>query len=294
MTTQIPVRVAGAQIPVTTDVSTNVITIKAAIDYAVENECDYLVTPEGSLSGYSGMFGFNNAQIGMPMVRPDPFHNIKELTEAMGEVESYAKDKVGLCLGTVWQEQEDYSKSVGRNQIRFYKKSGEIVGATNKTYCVVPQDLPFKDHEIDDKGVQCWQLGEDTFKFNAVGLICNDMWGHGWSGGQMIPWVAKQQYNMNGREDCQILIHATNGFRGMNKKMKTLFDNWHHSHLTMMSHLCEIPIITVDNCWHMDGIKTEDDTSSESGVLIKGEFVTKIPRQGTQYFYHDFFGITYE
>ena len=26
--------------------------IKKAIDYAVENKCDYLVTPEGALSGY--------------------------------------------------------------------------------------------------------------------------------------------------------------------------------------------------------------------------------------------------
>ena len=33
--TQIPVRVAGAQIPVTQNIKDNVITIKKAIDYAV-------------------------------------------------------------------------------------------------------------------------------------------------------------------------------------------------------------------------------------------------------------------
>ena len=42
-------RIAGAQIPVSKDVEQNVKTIKHAIDWATDNECDFLVTPEGSL-----------------------------------------------------------------------------------------------------------------------------------------------------------------------------------------------------------------------------------------------------
>ena len=49
---QIPMRFAGAQMPCTPNVEANVKEIKKAIDYAVDNECDFLVTPEGSLSGY--------------------------------------------------------------------------------------------------------------------------------------------------------------------------------------------------------------------------------------------------
>ena len=52
MPKQIPVRIAGAQIPCTPIVKDNVEHIKKAIDYAVENRCDYLVTPEGAVSGY--------------------------------------------------------------------------------------------------------------------------------------------------------------------------------------------------------------------------------------------------
>ena len=45
-------RIAGAQIPVTRDIVANTKTIKESIDWASENNCDFLVTPEGSLSGY--------------------------------------------------------------------------------------------------------------------------------------------------------------------------------------------------------------------------------------------------
>ena len=46
------VRFAGAQIPVTQDLDKNEASIIKAIDWAAENNCDWLLTPEGSLSGY--------------------------------------------------------------------------------------------------------------------------------------------------------------------------------------------------------------------------------------------------
>ena len=49
-------RIAGAQIPVTLDIEENVKTIKTAIDWAVENKCHFLVTPECSLSGYDAKY----------------------------------------------------------------------------------------------------------------------------------------------------------------------------------------------------------------------------------------------
>ena len=45
-------RIAGAQIPVTNDVSKNYEAIKKACDWAIENNVDYLFTPENALSGY--------------------------------------------------------------------------------------------------------------------------------------------------------------------------------------------------------------------------------------------------
>jgi len=290
--TQIPVRVAGAQIPVTQSIKDNVITIKKAIDYAVENRCDYLVTPEGALSGYDhgNMMQARQGQYLETDVYASLFDS-GELTSALTEVERYANDKVGLCLGTLWKEKERFGEAQ-RNQIRFYDKKSMLIGTTSKTYGIVPQDVPFLEHDMEKSGVPCWQLGDDTFKFNVVGLICNDMWGHGWSGGQMIPWAAKQNFNSNGRNDLQLFVHATNGFRDI--ETDELFNNWHHSHLTMMSYITEVPIISVDNSIHMNGDDYNGTTSSESGVYIKGQVMTKVPRTGTQYFYYDFFGESYE
>ena len=85
---QVPIRFAGAQMPCTPNVDDNVEQIKKAIDYAVENKCDYLVTPEGALSGYDHG---DLARRGF-----DPFENMftDKLKEGLKEVESYPKEKV--------------------------------------------------------------------------------------------------------------------------------------------------------------------------------------------------------
>ena len=48
--------IAGAQIPVTENVKINLETINRAIDYAINKKADVLLTPEGSLSGYTHKF----------------------------------------------------------------------------------------------------------------------------------------------------------------------------------------------------------------------------------------------
>ena len=98
-------RLAGAQIPVSTDVGKNIETIKHAIDWSVDNQCDFLVTPEGSLSGYL------------------PGFNIEATVKGLADIEEYAKNKLGLCLGTLWVEKEQCVE-FRRNQIRFYDKEG--------------------------------------------------------------------------------------------------------------------------------------------------------------------------
>ena len=53
-------RVAGAQIPVTEDVTENETAIGRAIRFAAKENADILLTPEGSLSGYTANF---NAEV---------------------------------------------------------------------------------------------------------------------------------------------------------------------------------------------------------------------------------------
>ena len=252
-------RIAGAQIPVSKDVKRNVETIKHAIDWAIDNECDFLVTPEGSLSGY--LSGFN----------------IEATKEALHEIEAYAKSStLGLCLGTLWVENEKRG-DIRRNQIRFYNREGAYIGVTNKTHGVAP-DETFLLHNLNE-GIPVHILIGDSKTgrehLKAVGLICNDMWPHG----------TKSIIHMAQEIGVDILIHSSNGARGNDRDK--LYNDWHNAHLRMASHQC-CPIITVDNTLHMNGEFYDGPTSSESGVVIDGEYVTKVPRTGTQYFYWDF------
>ena len=49
-------RVASAQIPVTSSIEENTATIYRALDVAIEQKAEILLTPEGSLSGYTPKF----------------------------------------------------------------------------------------------------------------------------------------------------------------------------------------------------------------------------------------------
>ena len=97
-------RVAGAQIPVSTNIQKNKQEILKAIDWAKENKVDHLLTPEGSLSGWLGWE--------------------TQIADALKEIEEHQK-KAGLWLhlGTMYQEYDVYGH-VFRNEIRHYGKEG--------------------------------------------------------------------------------------------------------------------------------------------------------------------------
>jgi len=260
-------RIAGAQIPVTLDIEENVKTIKASISWAVANKCHFLVTPECSLSGY------------------DATYDEKVLARALSNIEEYAKSwNIGLCLGTLWKEDEEAGQ-IRRNQIRFYDNFGQLIGVTNKTY-LVNQDTGCLAHELDEKGItvhniRCQDIQDvGRQQLNVVGLICNDLWGNSWPGKPSIPNLALQS-NL-----CELFIHSTNGARG--NPHDEIYNKWHDAHLLMISQATQIPIITVDNTCHMNGQPYDGPTSSESGVTVDGKWVTEIPRTGTQHFYYDF------
>ena len=141
MTANFALRVAGAQIPVGTDIKANTANLLRAIDIAVGKGADILLTPEGSLSGYTHEFD----------------------TAAAGK-------NLGLALGTCYFEGD------GRcyNQVRFYTRDGAYLGFHSKTLtCGRLTDPPRGEIEryvVAPLRVYNWpdvRLG---------GLICNDLW----------------------------------------------------------------------------------------------------------------------
>jgi predicted amidohydrolase len=96
-------RVATAQIPVTRDIERNAETIERAIGEAIANKAHILLTPEGSLSGYTPKF--DQAEVEA---------NLKRLVRKASEA------KLALALGTCFVEPDD-----GKcyNQIRLIPNS---------------------------------------------------------------------------------------------------------------------------------------------------------------------------
>ena len=254
------IRIGGAQIPCTNKLSRNVDILKKAIDWASNNNVDYLLTPEGALSGYFPWFANNNGI------------TFDDIIVAEKEVVAYAnKYSVGLILGTMWIE-----NGSRENQQRFYSQEGIFLGKTNKTY-IIPEHDQTEPNEFVDNII----LKHNNNNISVLGLICNDFWGGPPNCKVALPLAADSL-------GSHLLLHSTNGFRGGDPWYDDFMNSWHDANLRMYSWTINAPIVTVDNCWYMQGEEYDGPTSSESGVLINGKWMTSVPRTGIQYFYYDF------
>jgi len=254
-------RLAGAQIPVASNIQLNKIELFKAIDWAKENDVDHLLTPEGSLSGYGDINGKE-----------------KELIDALKEVELHARG-INFHLGTIIKEKEEIGY-VNRNEIRHYTKEGSLSEVTHKTYCI-PQDRCIG---------KIWSKGLNYFHasgYRSVGMICNDMWGSADEIGLGFCERHLVEFNL------ELIFHATNGIKfSKHDKRWEAFNAYADGFLRMCAFKSKTVILTVDSCvpwnWNGEEDKLEEcPTSSESGVLDFTGWKTKVPRFGRQYFYHD-------
>lgn len=282
------VRVAGAQIPVSTDIQFNKKEIIKALDWAKENEVDHLLTPEASLSGY----------------KPESLLNNKDqLEEALKEIEDHIASKnmdILFHLGTLFIEPERQG-NLNRNQVRHYEgRDGQchIFSTTNKIACVGADDFVISGDEINVLKLPHRRDRE----YKMATLICNDMWE--WDNNHML------NFKMASEVQPDIIFHATNGVKFTqsmlthsnnfpdieydNKFLCNTFNDWHESHLKMTAVQSCATIVTADSCvpWYWDPIdeSTISDcmTSSESGIINPlGIRLTDVSRYGRQYFYTD-------
>ena len=246
------IRVSGAQIPVTENIESNVKAIERAIDYAVSEKADILLTPEGSLSGYTHEF------------------DVKATIEALDYVTRKAREsKLGLALGTCFVEPDEKCY----NQIRFYKPDGEYLGFHSKTLTCGSLTEPPRG-EINHYAIKPLR----TFDYNDIcigGLICNDLWANPGCTPIPDPHLTHQLSKMG----AKIIFHAVNGGRNGSKWSDVAW-HYHESNLRMRANASRIWIVTVDNCYPLD-LKC----SAPSGVIdSKGEWVCKTEPPGEQFF----------
>ena len=178
--------ISGLQMPVTNDVARNEKRILEAIKKAAEAGADFLVTPEGSLSGYTP--NFDRVQV----------------AGAVERLAAAAKEhKVGLLLGTCFKELTDGNEQC-YNQVRVYTPQGEYLGYHAKILRCSKLDSPGSGEMTD------YAEGRlRTFEWNGISfgiLICNDFWatpGYTTIPNPYLPWQLKQM-------GAQLIFHHIN------------------------------------------------------------------------------------
>lgn len=246
------IKVAGVKSAVSLDIAVNVNAIKKAIDYARAEKADILLTPEGSLSGYT------------------PDFDRMEVRKALDIVVEYATSAgVGLALGTCFYEQDGKCY----NQIRFYDKAGNFLGFHSKILRCGNHGDPAKG-EINHYAVTSLR----TFEFEGVrigGLICNDMWANPECTTLPDTHLSQQLSQMGAR----IIFQAVYGGRDDSEWSRVNW-NYHESNLRMRARSGGIWIVTADSSNPINL-----DSSCPSGVVDpKGNWVCTTESAGIQYF----------
>lgn len=246
-------RVAGAQIPTTEDISANLDAINRAIDFARDARADILLTPEGSLSGYTHLFDPHAVQAGLE------------------QVTARAKNAgIGLALGTCFIEHEDRKCY---DQLRFYSTAGKFLGFHSKILACGTLTEP-SEGEINTYAVRPLR----TFHFKDMpvgGLICNDLWANPGCTPMPDPHLTQQLSRMGAR----IIFHAVNGGRDGSDWSKLAWQ-YHEANLRMRAQAGGVWIVTVDNCFPLNL-----PCSAPSGVIDpSGNWVYQTEPVGEQFF----------
>ena len=243
-------RVATAQIPVSNSISENSATIHRALEVAIKERTDILLTPEGSLSGYTPKFNQDKVD--------------KELTKI---VKRASKAGLALALGTCYVEPDDKKCY---NQLRFYNSSGKFLGFHSKTLlCGNFSDPP--QGEINDYAIRPLR----TFEIKGIqvgGLICNDMWANP----QCTPMPDPHLSQKLSKSGAEIIFLAINGGRDGGPWSKEVNWPFHEVNMRMRAAAGRVWVVSADN-----SLPHTVPCSAPSGVLKpNGQWAMQFPKKG--------------
>lgn len=250
------IRVAAAQIPVTRDVAANAAAIHRALDVAIREKADILLTPEGSLSGYTP--DFDQALVEKYLA------SILQRAQAAG---------MALALGTCFVEADD---NKCYNQIRFYDAKGTLLGFHTKTLlCGTLTDPP--EGEINSYATRPLR----TFELDGIrigGLICNDMWGNP----QCTPVPDPHLSQKLSDAGAEVIFLAINGGRNGGQWSRNVYWHYHETNMRMRAAAGKVWVVSADNCSPQD-----IPCSAPTGVIRPdGNWAAKAEQQGEQVVVH--------
>ena len=245
-------RVALAQLAVTREIPANLAALRRAIAFAAREKADILLTPEGSLSGYTHQFDAAAAR------------------QALQEITALARERqVGLALGTCFFEADGQCY----NQLRFYLPDGAYLGFHSKILRCGDFSTPPRG-EIEHYAAS--SLG--TFEFLGVkvgGLICNDLWANPACTPVPDPHLTQQLSQLG----AQLILHAVHGGRDGSPWAREVVWPFHEANLRMRARAGGLWIATVDSSHPIDL-----PCSAPSGIIDpEGNWVARTADQGEQF-----------
>lgn len=252
----IRIRVAGAQIPVSADISANVATIGRAIAFAQREKADVLVTPEGSLSGYRASF------------------DADETARANREiVAKAAAANIALVLGTCFAD-ETGQRYDGQ---RFYDKNGDFLGFHSKILLCRKMADPTAKGEVDSfksTPLRVFELQGLT----VGGLVCNDLWANPEWTPMPDPYLARQLAKLGAR----IIFHSVNAGQddGENWALNHAF---HEANLRMRARSAGVWIVVAEAA---DPAGRKRSNSPSGVVDPDGHWAVQADSKGEQFFAH--------
>ena len=256
-TTPESIKIAGLQMNVTREIQKNKQRILTNIRLAAEDGARFLVTPEGSLSGYRADF------------------DQEELFLALQEVITTARDHgIGLFLGTCFKEMVG-NQEITYNQIRVYAPDGSFLGAHSKILLCSPVTTPGTG-EMHDYGQGYLKTIEwQGLRFGM--LICNDLWatpGYTTLPNTYLPLQLKQM-------GTDIIIHSINS--GSDQRYR----NFHESSVELWAYTLHLPILEVN------AAMATDPVNAQSGLIdAQGERMVRVPEIGEHLFYCEIPAVT--
>ena len=247
-------RVAGAQLPVTKDVQKNLEAITRAIEFAAREKADVLVTPEGSLSGYTALFDAAATEQAIEAVR-----------------QRARQAHVALVLGTCFADAE----GARYDAQRCYDCMGDYLGFHAKILLCRWMPDPKRKGEVDSfksAPLRTFQLDGLT----VSGLICNDMWANPEYTPMPDPHLAQQVAEHGAR----VIFLSVNSGQDEGETL-ALHRAYHESNLQIRSRSAKLWVVVANAC----DPQGRREANCHSGVMgPDGHWVVQADPKGEQFF----------
>ena len=247
-------RVAGAQLPVTKDVQKNLDAITRAIEFAAREKAEVLITPEGSLSGYTAKFDAAATAQAIEVVRQRARHANVALV-------------LGICFADADGARYDAQ--------RFYDREGDYLGFHAKILLCRWMPDPKRKGEVDffkSAPLRIFQLDGLT----VGGLICNDMWANPEYTPMPDPHLAQQLTEHGAR----VVFLSVNSGQDEGESL-ALHRAYHESNLQIRSRSARLWVVVANAC----DPQGRREANCHSGVIgPDGHWVVQADPKGEQFF----------